>query len=208
MIHSSFGRLFESMSTQDEIASSLTFLYRLFVTLGYLTEDEINWPPHNAKPFNVSKCIELGYHSSAINLLQKIPWTTTTLPIYYKSITVDYSCDDALEANRDPRHYMIDDPDDPQYLDGWMLHLTYGQTRGVSLTLDAREGRKLRLSSRRLFSSTMLQPFCFQDHDMLRSITQLTFCSYIRKGPFVSLTTTARTTAMMDCPAQTIRATT
>ena len=57
---------------QDEIATSLKSLYRLFVNLGYLTEDEINWPPHDADPFNVSKCIELGYDPSAIDLLRKI----------------------------------------------------------------------------------------------------------------------------------------
>lgn len=132
------------MSTCGEIASSLTSLYRLFVTLGYMSVDEINWPPHNATTLNVSKCIELGYDSSAIDLLQEIPWTTTTMPIYYESMTVDYSCEDELEASRDPRHYMIDYPEDPQYIDGWMLPLTYGLTRGVSLTLDAREGEQLR----------------------------------------------------------------
>lgn len=145
------------MSTQDEIATSLTCLYQLFVTLGYLTEDDINWPPHGTTPLNVSKCIQLGYDPSAIDVLQKIPWTTTAIPIYCESMTVDYSCDDELETSRDPRNHMIDDPDDPQLLDGWMLPLTYGQTRGVSLTLDAKEGEQLRDSFRRIVPSIILQ---------------------------------------------------
>lgn len=34
------------------------------------------------------------------------------MPVYYESMPVDYSCDDELEASRDPTNYMIDDPDD------------------------------------------------------------------------------------------------
>ena len=52
----SFVRLsLEVMSTQDEVATSLISLYQLFVALRYLTKEEINWPPHDPTPFNVSK---------------------------------------------------------------------------------------------------------------------------------------------------------
>lgn len=150
------------MSTHDEIARSLTALYRLFVKLGYLTVDEINWPPHNAKPFNVSKCLELGYHTLAVYLLRKIPWTTTTIPIYKESVTVDYSCDDELESTRDPAKYMIDDPEDPQPIDGWMIALVYGEMHGLSLQLDAKEGAQLHPHRFAMFLSTFMQPFsCF-----------------------------------------------
>lgn len=135
------GRLaFADMSTQKDVVDSLMSLYCLFVTLGYLTKDEINWPPHDVIPFNVSRCVELGYDPSAIELLRRIPWATEMLPIYYESIPVDYSCDDELEGSRDPTHYMIDYPDDPQPVDGWILPLTYGQTKGQTILLDAREG--------------------------------------------------------------------
>lgn len=143
------------MSTQDEIARSLTALYRLFVKLGYLTVDEINWPPQNAKPVNVSNTL-------AAYLLRKIPWTTTTIPIYKESVTVDYSCDDELESTRDPARYMIDDPEDPQPIDGWMIALVYGQMHGLSLVLDAKEGAQLHPHRFAMFLNTFMQPFsCF-----------------------------------------------
>ena len=146
IIHTFVGLAFGVMSTQDEIVTSLTSLYRLFVALGYLTEDEISWSPHDTIPFNVSKCVDLGYDPSAIDLLQKIPWTTKTVPIYYESMPVVYSCDDELELSRDPTNYLIDDPDDPQPVDGWILPLTYGQRYGNTILLDAKEGDGPRVS--------------------------------------------------------------
>ena len=80
------------------------------------------------------------------------------MPVYYESMPVDYSCDDELEASRDPTHYKIDGPDDPQPVDGWMLPLTYGRSRGTTLLLDAREGKQIQILFCRRFPGGSMQP--------------------------------------------------
>ena len=68
---------------------------------------------------------------------------------------VVYSCDDELEDSRDPTNYMIDDPDDPQPVDGWILPLSYGGRYGVTVLLDAREGERHQISFSIIFGDLL-----------------------------------------------------
>lgn len=122
------------MSTQDEIATSLTHLCTLLVSMGYIKDSEVNWAPHTNPPLNTARCHELNYDDAAINLLQKIPWPTAGT-IFHDSIVVDYGNDDELELSRDPVNYMIDEPEEigTQELDSWVFPLTYGMENGQTL---------------------------------------------------------------------------
>lgn len=85
------------MSPHDEIATALTYLYKLFIKIGYILEHEINWSPHTQKPLNIPRLHELQFDQSAINLLQKIPWTTSVALLEdgaTNNLIIDYSSED------------------------------------------------------------------------------------------------------------------
>jgi len=130
------------MSSPDEIAAALTKLYKLFIKMGYLTDADISWPPHTQHPLDISRLQELQFDQSAIDLLQKIPWALTgsNLDTGF-SLIVNYSDSEDLDSTRDPTNYMVDDPEEPQHLDGFVFPLNFINPRsGTCLLVDVRDG--------------------------------------------------------------------
>lgn len=105
----------------------------------------------------------------------EIPWTETTLPIYYESMPVVYSCGEQLELSRDPTNYLVDDPDDPQPVDKWILPLTYERSAGRQSCWTQGKVSDFRFLSARL-------SLCFQDTlpsvSILYFIKRLALSSY------------------------------
>jgi len=80
-------------------------------------------------------------------VLQKIPWALTgsNLDTGF-SLIVNYSDSEDLDSTRDPTNYMVDDPEEPQHLDGFVFPLNFINPRsGTCLLVDVRDGtiRKL-----------------------------------------------------------------
>ena len=56
------------MSSQGEIAASLTRIYKLFLHLGYIESDSVHWPPHPPHVLNFARLREIGLPVSSANL--------------------------------------------------------------------------------------------------------------------------------------------
>jgi hypothetical protein len=59
------------MPTFHEIAATLVLIYLLFVKIGYMDDDSINWAPHTKRPLNVNLCHSVGLDNSAIDFIQR-----------------------------------------------------------------------------------------------------------------------------------------
>lgn len=118
------------VNTHDQIAASLTSLYNLFIDLGYSEYTDFAWPPHSPAVLNRTKCGEVGLDSSAIGLLEKIPWPNGvqawTILVGYSN-ALNFTDAEELEDNCDPTYYKIFQ--DPSYVcdreHAWLLPLTF-----------------------------------------------------------------------------------
>lgn len=91
-----------SGSTPDEIADALKRLYEFFIKIGYVTEEQMKWPPHTAADLDVEFCKAQGLDEGAINLLRKIPWTTADVRLEVDDTLINYSTKDGIVASRYP----------------------------------------------------------------------------------------------------------
>jgi len=94
-------------NTHDEIAAALTRVYTFFVKIGYVTEAEMKWPPHSPDDLDVEHCKGQGLTEDVIALLQKIPWTTATVPgseftvhLLVESFLINFSNRAGIETGR------------------------------------------------------------------------------------------------------------
>ena len=110
-------------NNHGEIARALTRLYEFFLEIGYITEEQMRWPPHNATTLDRDLCRSKGLSSEAIVFLETIPFTTSRNEIAFKSNLLDYSDEADLEACRHPE-LAYDQPSELNpLLDGWMVPL-------------------------------------------------------------------------------------
>ena len=133
------------MSSHAEIAAALTRLYQFFVKIGYITEEEMKWPPHDSQTLDRDSCRAHGYSVEAIALLEAIPCTTSYAEFGPGSDFVDYTSEEDLKCCRHPedQNEEADEEMNP-LLDGWMvtlaMHSVWGG-QGEAYIVDANEGQ-------------------------------------------------------------------
>ncbi|KAJ9616778.1 hypothetical protein H2200_000497 [Cladophialophora chaetospira] len=132
-------------SSQEEIAEAMSRLYRLFIKIGYVTEEEMKWPPHSTSDLDIEFCRSQGLDENAINLLQKIPWPTSNVNLELESNLVNFSDNDDLESSRHP-DFPYNDPDEYNpVVDGWLVPIAYHFSgEAVVVSIDTRTGILLR----------------------------------------------------------------
>lgn len=137
-----------AMPDNAEVASRLCDLYRFFVSIGYLSEDQVRWPPHSSEDLDIDDCRAKGYSDSAITLLQALPWPKNHFPDFVISLirrskAADYSDDEEVEGGRHPIQPDWDrDEEFLTLLPGHMITLSFGEwDEGLSVVLDADDGK-------------------------------------------------------------------
>lgn len=130
------------MSSHDEIAASLTHLYRFFIGIGYIKPEQMKWPPHNDQDLRLDLAQASGLSKSSIELLKKIPWADVlSTDLTYESKIVSYSQEYSFEACRHPV-LPDDDPDEENpIIDGSLLPLSIATPQwGSTLIVNADKG--------------------------------------------------------------------
>ncbi|KAJ7630422.1 hypothetical protein FB45DRAFT_915447 [Roridomyces roridus] len=128
----------------DQVVSLITQLYELLAAMGQWSEDSIRYPPHLDPPVNEELATQLGYTSSAIDLMKRLPFIVHEANdfdhtyIIGRTRCADYTDEGDLEEGRHPYPY--------QYLDGcpkldpWLLPLMLPTRDGFQVILDTKLG--------------------------------------------------------------------
>lgn len=128
----------------DAVAALVTELYELLVTMGHWPEGSIHYPPHTTHPVNEGLAAELGYSTSAIALMLRLPYVDSEAnqdeegSIIDRTRFADYTLEEDLTEGRRPYpfRYLDGCPD----LDPWMLPLVLPRTSGWHIMLDTHLG--------------------------------------------------------------------
>ncbi len=129
-------------STPAEIAQALTRLYKFFIKIGYVTEEEMRWPPHSTSDLDVDMLRSQGLGDDALALLKKIPWSTSRCYLDFESASVNFSDDVDVAGSRVPDYYQEAEGD--VVVDPWMLVIAIRDGYGGPICLDTRQGMLLR----------------------------------------------------------------
>ena len=129
-------------SSHDEIAEALGRIYKFFVKIGYVTEEEMKWPPHSSADLDLDFARSQGLDENAIDLLQKIPWSTSFIKLELESYLINFSSNDDLQGSRHP-DIAFDYPDEYNPIaEGWLVSIAvYSQGEGVPISIDTRSGK-------------------------------------------------------------------
>ena len=79
------------MCSYAEIGALMVQVYELFVSIGYVTEDEICWPPHSNARFLEDEYRSNGIEENAIELMRHLPWPKAfrdrgTVELFYRAV--------------------------------------------------------------------------------------------------------------------------
>jgi hypothetical protein len=93
----------------NEIVAVLTRIFKVFVKIGNVTEEQKKWPLLGLMDLDedASWCESIG--ESRIRRLRNIPWTTAMVGIEHDSHLVDYSHKGEMTASRFPDGYDEED---------------------------------------------------------------------------------------------------
>lgn len=128
-----------TMSSPDEIAASLTRIYRLFVDIGYLSEADLKLAPHGPEELRADLCRQVGMNATAIAFLEKIPWASAgSGDLIPNSEMIDFSEPHCLRAARNPH---APGHESRKGLDGRFLSLTFCGEKGHALVVDTVRGK-------------------------------------------------------------------
>ncbi|KAJ9605514.1 hypothetical protein H2200_010171 [Cladophialophora chaetospira] len=132
------------MSSHLQIAHALTRIYNFFVKVGYITEDQMRWPPHSTEDLDLELCRDAGFSEEAISLLSQIPWATVSLQFQPDCMLVDYSKAELMKASRHPDSTGSDHSATNPLLQDTMVTIAIPMNQGArSYILDARTGNLL-----------------------------------------------------------------
>ena len=133
------------MNTHEEIAVSLTSIFQLLISLGYITKDDVSWPSHLRSTTLVGMWKARGLSDVAIGFLQNIPWMKrqnwpcSDFEFIPYSAPVDWSDEDDVACSRHPVLPELDEDeiDTEAYLPEHMLALSVSTNNsGSSLVMD------------------------------------------------------------------------
>lgn len=99
------------MAVTDKIVSLLIDIYKHLVAIGYLEEDDINWPPHDPR-LPVQFLRDAGFTEPAIDFLQSVPYPKNGKWAHVDTFTffVDWNLTDMIPLYRYSYAY-IDEKD-------------------------------------------------------------------------------------------------
>ena len=120
-----------------EIANTVTKIYSVFVAIGYISETDMYWPPHNSTTLNITALHEINLTNNAVELLQMLPWARTWKHMLKDAPIMDWSSPDEVRSCRLFDDYTTGQPV-PASLPGSMIPLThYYEQLAQSLIIDA-----------------------------------------------------------------------
>ena len=99
------------MANCNELAASLMRIYRFFVDIGYLHEEEMRWPDKEPSALDIDLCRAVGIDDIAIDLIKQLPWTRSATSIQFTPGTqfLDWSEEGAIRASRFPTYPTLDE---------------------------------------------------------------------------------------------------
>ena len=120
-----------------EIANIVTKIYSVFVVIGYISESDMNWPPHNTTTLNITSLNEINLTDNAVELLQMLPWAITWNHMLPDAPILTWSSPDEVR-----RAHLVDDWSSGEQLEvslpGSMIPLTHHYEQWAdSLIIDA-----------------------------------------------------------------------
>ncbi|KAJ9605515.1 hypothetical protein H2200_010172 [Cladophialophora chaetospira] len=155
------------MSTDTEIAAALNRYYQLFTKIGYIADEQMRWPPHDANTLNRDLCRKNGMTDEAIALLEMLPFTTSYAQFGPGSDLVDYSSPEDVECSRHPDNQNEDADEGNPLLPGWIfpiaMHSVCGG-EGEAYMIYAREGTFLIGGAQGIEESRVVDPVSYINH--------------------------------------------